>query len=61
MGGAVFSVVFGGVGTIIVVGVMALWLPELRRLGRLEAVKTDADEAKLEAEIESEEEAKSPA
>jgi MFS family permease len=33
--GPVFSVVSGGVGTILVVLATALWLPELRRLGRL--------------------------
>jgi MFS family permease len=38
-GGAVFSVVFGGIGTILVVAGMAWWLPELRRLGRLELPK----------------------
>ncbi len=42
-GGAVFSVVFGGVGTILVVGVMAWWLPELRRLGRLEVPPLDTE------------------
>lgn len=36
VGGAVFSVVSGGIGTMIVVGVVALALPELRRLGRLQ-------------------------
>lgn len=35
--GPVFSVVSGGMGTVIVVVVMAWWLPELRRLGKLEA------------------------
>ena len=34
--GAVWSVVTGGIGTVLVVGVVALWLPELRKLGRLE-------------------------
>lgn len=33
--GAVGSVVSGGIGTIVVVGAIALWLPEVRRLGRL--------------------------
>jgi MFS family permease len=33
--GPVFSVVAGGLGTIAVVIVTAIWLPELRRLGRL--------------------------
>ncbi len=41
-GGAVFSVVVGGVGTILVVAGMAWWLPELRRLGRLEMSKEPA-------------------
>lgn len=39
--GPVFSVVSGGVGTILVVIATALWLPELRRLGRL--TRDDAD------------------
>lgn len=33
----VFSVVSGGIGTVLVVIGMAWWLPELRRLGKLEA------------------------
>jgi hypothetical protein len=33
--GPVFSVVSGGIGTILVVIGMACWLPELRKLGRL--------------------------
>jgi len=36
LGGAVFSVVFGGVGTIVVVGLVALTWPQLRRLGPLQ-------------------------
>jgi len=37
--GAVFSAVSGGFGTILVVVGMAWWLPQLRRLGRLELPK----------------------
>lgn len=33
--GTVFSVVSGGVGTVLVVGAIAWWLPELKRLGEL--------------------------
>jgi hypothetical protein len=40
--GPVISVVSGGIGTILVVIGMALWLPELRRLGRL-TVSATAD------------------
>lgn len=36
LGGAVFSVVFGGVGTIVVVALAALAWPQLRRLGPLQ-------------------------
>jgi MFS family permease len=50
----VISVVSGGIGTILVVLGMAWWLPELRRLGRLETPKTQVEEA-----IEEEDEVKS--
>ena len=50
------SVVSGGIGTIIVVIGMAFWLPELRRLGRLEMPKAEVEEA-----IEEEEEVKASA
>jgi len=46
----VFSVVSGGIGTIVVVVAIAWWLPELRRLGRLEAPKTEVDRSIEEAE-----------
>ena len=35
--GPVFSVVFGGVGTVLVVLIVALGWPEIRRFGRLDA------------------------
>ena len=47
--GPVFSVVSGGVGTILVVIGMAFWLPELRKLGRL-TTGPAAEEAALEEE-----------
>jgi len=37
LGGAVFSVVFGGIGTLVVVALAALAWPQLRRLGPLQA------------------------
>jgi MFS family permease len=39
LAGAVFSVVTGGIGTVVVVAIMAATLPELRRLGKLENPK----------------------
>jgi hypothetical protein len=39
--GPVASVVSGGIGTVVVVVLMAWWLPELRRLGRLEMPKDE--------------------
>lgn len=39
--GPVFSVVSGGIGTLVVVGAVALALPQLRRLGRLELEEED--------------------
>ena len=57
----VISVVAGGIGTVLVVGAMAMAIPELRRLGRLENPKTEREEAKVEEAIEVEEEAKSSA
>lgn len=36
--GAIGSVVSGGIGTILVVGAVAIWLPDLRKLGRLREV-----------------------
>jgi MFS family permease len=50
-GGAVFSVVFGGIGTILVVIGMAWWLPELRRLGRLEMPKDPSRCAKCNHDL----------
>ncbi len=50
------SVVAGGIGTVIVVGIMALWLPQLRRLGRLELPKVEVEEA-----VEEKEEARASA
>lgn len=41
LGGAVFSVVFGGVGTIVVVALAALAWPQLRRLGPLQPSAQD--------------------
>jgi hypothetical protein len=40
LAGAVFSVVFGGIGTIVVVALAALAWPELRRLGALQQTKS---------------------
>ena len=51
--GPVFSVVSGGVGTLAITGLVAWWLPELRRLGRL--VETPADTLYSEAEEKSDE------
>ena len=51
-GGAIFSVVFGGIGTMAVVGLVAWKLPELRRLGRLDIAKGDVEEAVEEREEE---------
>ncbi len=50
----VISVVSGGLGTILVVIGMAAWLPELRRLRRLETPKIEVEEA-----IEEQDEVKS--
>ena len=50
------SVVSGGIGTIVVVIAMAWWLPELRRLSRLQTPKVEVEEA-----IEQNEEAHAPA
>ncbi len=60
-GGAVFSVVVGGFGTVLVVAAMAAAIPQLRRLGRLEEPKTKEQDASLEATIEEEEEARASA
>lgn len=46
----VISVVSGGIGTILVVLGMAAWLPELRRLRRLETPKVEVAEAVQEEE-----------
>ena len=51
--GPVFSVVSGGFGTLAITGLVAWWLPELRRLGRL--VETPADVLYSEAEEKSDE------
>ena len=51
--GPVFSVVSGGIGTLAITGLVAWWLPELRRLGRL--VETPADVLYSEAEEKSDE------
>ena len=47
--GAKVSVVFGGLGTLAVVGVWSLLFPRLRRLGRL----TEAEQAAAEATVEA--------
>jgi hypothetical protein len=65
VGGTVFSAVSGGVGTILVVGVMALALPELRRLGRLDLPRQDsdaleADSAALDVATDDHDDATSP-
>jgi MFS family permease len=44
------SVVSGGIGTILVVAAMAWWLPDLRRLGRLEMPKVEVEAAIEECE-----------
>ncbi len=51
--GPVVSVVSGGFGTLAITGLVAWWLPELRRLGRL--VETPADVMYSEAEEKSDE------
>jgi sugar phosphate permease len=51
--GPVFSVVSGGIGTLAITGLVAWWLPDLRRLGRL--VETPADVLYSEAEEKSDE------
>jgi MFS family permease len=51
--GPVFSVVSGGIGTLAITGLVAWWLPELRRLGRL--VETPANVLYSEAEEKSDE------
>jgi hypothetical protein len=51
--GPVFSVVSGGIGTLAITGLVAWWLPELWRLGRL--VETPADVLYSEAEEKSDE------
>jgi MFS family permease len=52
----VISVVSGGIGTVVVVVVMAWWLPELRRLGRLDPPTRGTDDL-LDPSIEKKEEA----
>jgi MFS family permease len=47
--GAVFSVVSGGVGALLVVAGVAWWLPELRRLGRLQGTPEAAEVAESQA------------
>ena len=50
--GPVFSVVSGGIGTILVVIGMAWWLPELRRLGRLTTdARTEGEALEEEATV----------
>jgi hypothetical protein len=39
--GPVASVVFGGIGTLVTVGLVSLLSPEVRKLGRLDEVKAD--------------------
>jgi len=51
--GPIFSVVSGGIGTLVITGLVAWRLPELRRLGRL--VETPADVLYSEAEEKSDE------
>ena len=51
--GPVTSVVSGGIGTLAITGLVAWWLPELRRLGRL--VERPSDVLYSEAEEKSEE------
>lgn len=50
VGGTVFSVVSGGVGTLLVVAGVAVWLPALRRLGALDLPKSEVEEAAEEEE-----------
>jgi MFS family permease len=54
----VISVVAGGIGTIIVVVGMAWWVPELLRLGKLEPPRAEEDLTRIEAETETDEEAR---
>jgi hypothetical protein len=51
--GPVASVVSGGIGTLVITGLIAWWLPDLRRLGRL--VERPSDVMYSEAEEKSEE------
>jgi MFS family permease len=51
--GPVFSVVSGGIGTLVITGLIAWWLPDLRRLGRL--VERPSDVMFSEAEEKSDE------
>jgi hypothetical protein len=46
--GASATVALGGIGTILVVGAIALWWPEVRRLRRLDSLGTDVDAATME-------------
>jgi MFS family permease len=51
--GPVASVVSGGIGTLVITGLIAWWLPDLRRLGRL--VERPSDVMYSEAEEKSDE------
>jgi sugar phosphate permease len=51
--GPVTSVVSGGIGTLVITGLIAWWLPDLRRLGRL--VERPSDVMYSEAEEKSDE------
>ncbi len=42
--GTVPAVLLGGVGTLLVIGLWAWWFPELRRAGKLEAIKSLSEE-----------------
>ncbi len=49
--GPVFSVVAGGVGTVLVVIGMAMWLPQLRRLGRLDVADAAMPDTAASTEV----------
>jgi hypothetical protein len=51
--GPVLSVVTGGVGTLIVVGLTALGYPELRRYGRLGGVISPPEKVDTPADVEA--------
>ncbi len=55
--GVVFSVVSGGIGTVLVVGAVALGIPQLRKLGELHDREMDAGQPPLAAAAPDEESA----